>query len=170
MDVRSRHDVGNLNLSFPYGKVPSVFAREIRQHYFAATSYVDDLIGELLEAAATYGGDDLIVSLHSDHGWSLGQHQEWAKYSNYRSRSISLWNLKKVCACKVAFTAIFFFLNRAATQVPWMISAPKLTRGLKGFKRTRVLDSLNEVILHSSGHRKQDSPWKIRSNPSPYLT
>ena len=107
MDVRSRHDVGNLNLSFPYGKVPSVFAREIRQHYFAATSYVDDLIGELLEAAATYGGDDLIVSLHSDHGWSLGQHQEWAKYSNYRSRSISLCSNLKISGRKVAFTGIF---------------------------------------------------------------
>ena len=83
-DVRSRHDVAGLNLTFPQGKMPSLFARRIRQHYYAATSYVDDLIGRVLEAAAsTSNGRETVVSLISDHGWSLGQHQEWAKYSAF---------------------------------------------------------------------------------------
>ena len=47
-----RHDVASLNLSFPMGKIPSEFSRKIRQHYYAATSYIDDLVGQVLEAAA----------------------------------------------------------------------------------------------------------------------
>ena len=83
-DVRSRHDVAGLNLTFPQGRMPPLFARRIRQHYYAATSYVDDLIGRVLEAAAlTSNGRETVVSLISDHGWSLGQHQEWAKYSAF---------------------------------------------------------------------------------------
>jgi len=127
-DVRSRHDVAQLNVSFPYGRLPSLFARKMRQHYFAATSYVDDLIGEVLEAVADKAPDNIVVSLIGDHGWSLGQHQEWAKYSNYRT----------------------------ASQTPWMLSAPGKTPGIKGFKRTNVLDSDRSEIAE---------PWKKVKDP-----
>ena len=86
-DVRSREDVANLSLSFPFGRMPRSFSRRIRQHYYAATSYVDDLIGEVLEAVP----DGTLVSLVSDHGWSLGEHQEWSKYSNYETASRVPW-------------------------------------------------------------------------------
>ena len=87
--MRSRHDVSSLNLSFPFGRMPSLFSRRIRQHYLAATSYVDNLVGRVLEAAAaseaaSASERDTVVSLISDHGWSLGQHQEWAKYSAFQ--------------------------------------------------------------------------------------
>ena len=44
--------MASLNLSFPVGKIPSEFSRKIRQHYYAATTYIDDLVGQVLEAAA----------------------------------------------------------------------------------------------------------------------
>ncbi len=28
-------------------------------------------------------GDKTIVALVGDHGWSLGEHQEWAKFGNF---------------------------------------------------------------------------------------
>ncbi|XP_058054448.1 iduronate 2-sulfatase [Anopheles bellator] len=80
LDVRERDDAHILNISFPYGRIPEDFQQRIRQHYYAAVTYVDELIGELLaevDLART------IVMLTSDHGWSLGEHGEWAKYSNY---------------------------------------------------------------------------------------
>ncbi|XP_004686025.1 PREDICTED: iduronate 2-sulfatase [Condylura cristata] len=84
MDIRQREDVQALNLSVPYGPVPEDFQRKIRQSYFASVSYVDTQVGRLLGAL-----DDLqlaagtMVVLTSDHGWALGEHGEWAKYSNF---------------------------------------------------------------------------------------
>ncbi|XP_059993396.1 iduronate 2-sulfatase isoform X4 [Lagenorhynchus albirostris] len=84
MDIRQREDVQALNLSVPYGPIPADFQRKIRQSYFACVSYLDTQVGHLLSAL-----DDLqlasstIVALTSDHGWALGEHGEWAKYSNF---------------------------------------------------------------------------------------
>ena len=43
-------------------------------------TYIDNLVGEMV--AAVDESNTMIV-LTSDHGWSLGQHSEWAKFSNY---------------------------------------------------------------------------------------
>ena len=68
-----RKDVSSLGLDFPFGKIPSRFSRKIRQHYYAATTYIDSLVGEVLQALSQTGhGEDTIVTLLSDHGWSLG--------------------------------------------------------------------------------------------------
>uniref|UniRef100_A0A8D2BLG8 Sulfatase N-terminal domain-containing protein n=1 Tax=Sus scrofa TaxID=9823 RepID=A0A8D2BLG8_PIG len=84
MDIRQREDVQALNLSVPYGPIPTDFQRKIRQSYFASVSYVDTQVGRLLSAL---DGLELarstIVALTSDHGWALGEHGEWAKYSNF---------------------------------------------------------------------------------------
>lgn len=83
-DVRRRDDVQKLNISFPYGPIPKDFQLRIRQHYYAAVSYVDAQVGRLLGALDGLGlADSTVVVLCSDHGWSLGEHGEWAKYSNF---------------------------------------------------------------------------------------
>ncbi|XP_050098609.1 iduronate 2-sulfatase [Anopheles aquasalis] len=80
LDVRNRDDFERLGVPFPYGRIPEDFQQRIRQHYYAAVTYVDDLIGQLL---AEVKMDQTIIMVTSDHGWSLGEHGEWAKYSNY---------------------------------------------------------------------------------------
>lgn len=81
-DLRYREDIAALNVSFPYGPLPDFYARYIRQGYYAATTYTDSLIGDLLSTVnALY--PDTIVALIGDHGWSLGEHQEWSKFSNF---------------------------------------------------------------------------------------
>uniref|UniRef100_A0A182JRP6 Sulfatase N-terminal domain-containing protein n=1 Tax=Anopheles christyi TaxID=43041 RepID=A0A182JRP6_9DIPT len=80
LDVRNRDDFQQLNVSFPFGRVPDDFKLRIRQYYYAAVTYVDDLIGQLLKEVDP---SRTIVALTSDHGWALGEHSEWAKYSNY---------------------------------------------------------------------------------------
>uniref|UniRef100_V9KJ45 Iduronate 2-sulfatase n=1 Tax=Callorhinchus milii TaxID=7868 RepID=V9KJ45_CALMI len=83
-DLRKRDDVQALNLSFPYGPIPNDFQVLIRQSYFAAVTYIDVQIGKLLSALDELGlANDTIVVFTSDHGWSLGEHGEWAKYSNF---------------------------------------------------------------------------------------
>ncbi|XP_058125453.1 iduronate 2-sulfatase [Anopheles ziemanni] len=80
LDVRNRDDFTRLNVSFPFGRVPEDFKLRIRQHYYAAVTYVDDLIGQLLKDVDR---SKTIVALTGDHGWALGEHGQWAKYSNY---------------------------------------------------------------------------------------
>ncbi|XP_058837730.1 iduronate 2-sulfatase [Topomyia yanbarensis] len=80
LDIRSRDDMKALNISFPFGPIRESVKMKIRQHYYAAVSYVDDLIGEVLKDVDL---DNTIVLLTSDHGWSLGEHAEWSKFSNY---------------------------------------------------------------------------------------
>lgn len=79
-DIRDRHDVRNLNISFPFGPVPHDLGLHMRQAYYASVTYMDDLVGSLLDQV---NFNDTIVVLCGDHGWSLGEHAEWAKYSNY---------------------------------------------------------------------------------------
>lgn len=79
-DIRNREDVRKLNIEFPFGPVPEDFATLIRQSYYAAVTYVDDLIGQLLNHV---NYENTIIVLTSDHGWSLGEHSEWSKFSNY---------------------------------------------------------------------------------------
>ncbi|XP_077164442.1 iduronate 2-sulfatase [Paroedura picta] len=83
-DIRHREDVQVLNISFPYGPIPEDFQRQIRQNYFAAVSYLDMLVGKLLNVLDDTGlSNNTIVVFTADHGWSLGEHGEWAKYSNF---------------------------------------------------------------------------------------
>uniref|UniRef100_A0A3Q3WL15 Iduronate 2-sulfatase n=1 Tax=Mola mola TaxID=94237 RepID=A0A3Q3WL15_MOLML len=84
MDLRKRYDVQQLNISFPYGPIPKDFQLRLRQHYYATVSYVDSQVGRLLAALDELGlAESTIVAFTSDHGWSLGEHGEWAKYSNF---------------------------------------------------------------------------------------
>ncbi|XP_054071385.1 iduronate 2-sulfatase [Rissa tridactyla] len=83
-DIRQRDDVKALNVSFPYGPLPDNFQRQIRQSYYAAVSYLDMQVGLLLNALDDAGlSNSTIVVFTADHGWSLGEHGEWAKYSNF---------------------------------------------------------------------------------------
>uniref|UniRef100_UPI00358F140C iduronate 2-sulfatase n=1 Tax=Myxine glutinosa TaxID=7769 RepID=UPI00358F140C len=84
MDIRARDDVAALNVSFPYGPLPKHFQKRIRQSYYAAVSYIDAEVGRLLSVLDKTGlSRNTIIAFTSDHGWSLGEHGDWAKYSNF---------------------------------------------------------------------------------------
>ncbi|KAM8952895.1 iduronate 2-sulfatase [Pelodytes ibericus] len=84
MDIRKREDVQALNISIPFGPIPKQFQLLIRQSYYASVSYMDAQIGKLLSALESLElSNNTIIVFLSDHGWSLGEHGEWAKYSNF---------------------------------------------------------------------------------------
>ncbi|XP_024863161.1 iduronate 2-sulfatase isoform X2 [Kryptolebias marmoratus] len=67
-DVRKREDVQKLNISFPYGPIPKDFQLRIRQHYYAAVSYMDAQVGRLLSALDELGmTNSTMVVFTSDH-------------------------------------------------------------------------------------------------------
>ncbi|XP_015910034.1 iduronate 2-sulfatase [Parasteatoda tepidariorum] len=83
-DIRERDDVSNLNVTFPYGPLPENFQKLARQGYYASLSYMDDQLGKLLNTLEETGfAAHTTIVLIGDHGWSLGEHQEWSKYSNF---------------------------------------------------------------------------------------
>ena len=56
----------------------------LRHGYYAATSFVDAMIGSVLDELHDLGlSENTIVVLWSDHGFHLGEHSLWAKTSNF---------------------------------------------------------------------------------------
>ncbi len=59
-------------------------ARHLIRGYYACVSYVDSLIGNVLDALDQSGlRDNTIIVLWGDNGWKLGEHNAWSKYSDY---------------------------------------------------------------------------------------
>jgi iduronate 2-sulfatase len=58
--------------------------RELKHGYYAAVSFVDVLVGRLLDELDRLGlAENTIVVLWGDHGWKLGEHNGWCKQTNY---------------------------------------------------------------------------------------
>ncbi len=65
---------------WPYMGVTADQARECKQAYYAAISFVDAQIGRVLAALDRLGlRDNTIVVFWSDHGYQLGEHGLWMK-------------------------------------------------------------------------------------------
>jgi len=65
------------------GSIPDDQALELRHGYYAAVSFIDACVGRVLDELDRLGlADNTIVVLWGDHGWKLGEHDEWCKHSN----------------------------------------------------------------------------------------
>jgi len=64
--------------------LPHNTTRSFRKAYYAAVTFTDSLIGELLDTLDSEGlADDTVVALIGDHGWQLGEHNIWGKHTNF---------------------------------------------------------------------------------------
>ena len=68
-------------------------AREAIAAYYACVSFVDDNVGLILDALEKQGlADNTIVFIMGDHGFHLGDHGFWSKYSMLEAtRRAPLW-------------------------------------------------------------------------------
>ena len=62
------------------GPLPPAMARRLLHGYHACISYIDALLGRLLDSVE---GQDTIIVLWGDHGFNLGEHGLWCKHSNF---------------------------------------------------------------------------------------
>ena len=61
-------------------------ALEMRRHYHAGVSFVDDLVGQLLaELERLELSSSTVIVFHSDHGYFLGESGEWEKKMLYEN-------------------------------------------------------------------------------------
>ena len=57
--------------------------RILRRAYFACVSYIDSLVGKLLDELDALGlAENTIVVLWGDHGYKLGDYDNWNKWTN----------------------------------------------------------------------------------------
>jgi arylsulfatase A-like enzyme len=67
-----------------YGVLDIKKQRELIHGYYAATSYIDAMIGKLLDKLKETGLDkNTIIVLWGDHGFHLGDHGLWTKHTNF---------------------------------------------------------------------------------------
>ncbi|KAK6176528.1 hypothetical protein SNE40_014795 [Patella caerulea] len=78
-DIKILRPSGNINTTLPDDLVIN-----LRRAYYSTVSYVDDLVGRVLNELETLGLlRNTIVSFWGDHGWQLGEHGEWCKHTNF---------------------------------------------------------------------------------------
>jgi arylsulfatase A-like enzyme len=66
------------------GRIPDSLQITLIHGYYAAATYIDDMIGKLIgELDRKEINDHTIVVLWGDHGWHLGDHGLWCKHSNF---------------------------------------------------------------------------------------
>jgi iduronate 2-sulfatase len=57
---------------------------EMRHGYFAAISYMDAQVGKVIEGLKEHGIlENTVILFWGDHGYHLGEHELWAKTSNF---------------------------------------------------------------------------------------
>ena len=64
--------------------LPNATALALRRAYYASVSYIDSLVGQVVDELTDLGiEDDTIIAFWGDHGYHLSEHSEWCKTSNF---------------------------------------------------------------------------------------
>ena len=88
-------------------------AQEIKEAYFATTTFVDAQVGRILKKLKQTGLDkNTIVVFTSDHGYHLGEHGHWQKQTLFEN----------------------------ATRVPLIFSGPGIQRGVRSHSPVELID------------------------------
>jgi len=78
------------NMNKETGLINEDFQLQLKQGYYACTSFVDAQIGIVMEKLKALGvADNTIIVLWGDHGLFLGEHGRWNKHSNLEVASSS---------------------------------------------------------------------------------
>lgn len=83
-ELRHYDDFGHIGHPVSGFRMNKDTARILKHGYYASVSYVDALLGQLLDhlkSLVLY--DNTIIIIWGDHGWKLGDHNSWGKMTNY---------------------------------------------------------------------------------------
>lgn len=66
--------------------LPDSKAKELIHGYYACVSYVDAMVGQVVDALYKKGlANNTIIVFGGDHGWHLGDHGLWNKHTNFEN-------------------------------------------------------------------------------------
>jgi arylsulfatase A-like enzyme len=125
------------------GPCSDELARRLIHGYYACISYIDAMIGRLLDELDRLKlRDNTVIILWGDHGWKLGEHAGWCKHTNFELD-----------------THVPMILS-----VPGMKTAGKRTRALTEY--VDIYPTLSELCnLRVPGHLEGLSMVPLLKNP-----
>ena len=115
--MHAQHDSAELRgmyLDIPSkGPIDNEMAKNLIHGYYASVSYMDVLIGELINGLDDLGlRDNTTIILWSDHGYFLGEHGFWCKHSTFHE----------------------------AAKIPFIISSPEYKQNVVTESFTELID------------------------------
>ena len=64
-------------------RIPDLEAQLLRRAYYSCVSFTDNLVGKVLSELESQGlSENTIIVFWADHGWKLGEHNMWGKFTN----------------------------------------------------------------------------------------
>jgi len=130
------------------GKPGAAKVQELRHGYYACVSYIDALVGRLLDRLARLNlAEHTVVCLLGDHGFHLGEQGLWTKANNYElSTRVPL--VVAVPGQKHA--------GRTTDALVELVDLYPTLAGVCGLKEPEGVEGLSfEAVL-----REPDRPWK----------
>ena len=120
---------------------PEIFGKAVRG-YQAASSFADYKVGQLLDALDASGiANNTIIVLWSDHGFHVGEKENWEK----------------------------FVLYEKATHIPYIIVAPGFKNGLVSYRPVSLIDLYPTLVelcgLPTPDHLEGESLVPLLQNP-----
>ncbi|NBS19843.1 MAG: DUF4976 domain-containing protein [Flavobacteriia bacterium] len=118
-------------------------AQEIKEAYYATTSFVDAQVGRILKKLKQTGLDkNTIVVFTSDHGYHLGEHGHWQKQTLFEN----------------------------ATRVPLIFSGPGIKKGVRSQSPVELIDIYPTLMqltkIEAPAHVVGKSLTPIFNNPN----
>ena len=148
--MTAQHDSAELRgmyLDVPQkGPVSIEMAKDLIHGYYASVSYMDKLIGDLIQGLEDLGlRDNTSIVLWSDHGYFLGEHGMWTKHSTFNE----------------------------AVKIPLLISSPKYTKNKTTESFTELVDIYPTLCdltnIEKPAYLHGESLIPVLENPSTIL-
>jgi len=131
---------------------PDWVVEDQRRHYYAAASYTDEHVGDLINALHSAGQyDDTIVVFHTDHGYMLGEHSYWEKKNNF-DPTVRVPMMIKVPGKKPARTES---LTELIDVFPTLASLADLPapEGVDGMDVSALFDNPKHAVKQAAYHQ-----------------
>lgn len=89
----------------PFGNFGAEYARKSRRHYYANITFIDEQIGDIVQALKEKGMyENALICFTSDHGDMLGDHYHWRKTYPYEGSTHVPYIVKWPAATELAVT------------------------------------------------------------------
>ncbi len=132
------------------GQETEEYKTNLLHGYYAAVSYQDALMGELFDHLKAIGEwDNTIICVIGDHGYHLGEHSHWGKYSNFEIglRTTLMWKPHQ---------GVAFLPGAVSERLVEFVDIYPTMNELAGFKPADYLEGLSMVPLFKNPERS----WK----------